>query len=120
MSERDDLGMLDWAEAEAKGPEPCVAPATFAGAPIPRVIAQAGSDAARRFIEFFTAHSRNPNTSAAYARAVSQFLQWCDARAVRLRDLNPILVATYVEQLPARAARPTRRRSGPNPCHRPR
>lgn len=41
------------------------APATFAGKPFPRLIAAAGPDATRRFIEFFTANIRNPNTRAA-------------------------------------------------------
>jgi hypothetical protein len=40
------------------------------GAPaLPKLFAP-GKDAARRFIEFFTANIRNPNTRRAYARAV--------------------------------------------------
>jgi len=35
-----------------------------------RIVADAGPDAARRFVEFFTATIRNPNTREAYARAV--------------------------------------------------
>ena len=39
------------------------------GAPaLPAVIAAAGEPASMRFIEFFTANIRNPNTRAAYAR----------------------------------------------------
>ncbi|MDR3692013.1 MAG: hypothetical protein P4L46_21720 [Fimbriimonas sp.] len=45
----------------------------FADLPIPAVIAREGEQAAKRFIEFFTANIRNPNTRAAYARAVWQF-----------------------------------------------
>jgi hypothetical protein len=38
------------------------------------LILEAGQDATRRFVEFFTANIRNLNTRAAYAQAVSQFL----------------------------------------------
>ncbi len=37
-----------------------------------------GECTSRRFIEFFTATIRNRNTRAAYARAVKQFLDWCE------------------------------------------
>ncbi len=30
-----------------------------------------------RFIDFFTSSIRNPNTRAAYQRAILQFLNWC-------------------------------------------
>jgi hypothetical protein len=33
-----------------------------------------------RFLEFFTANIRNRNTRRAYARAVSEFLAWCEDR----------------------------------------
>jgi site-specific recombinase XerD len=71
---------------------------------------EAGADAVRRFIEFFTANIRNINTRSAYARAVSQFLQWCDERALGLRDLTPYLVASYIEDLPRRPVRERRTR----------
>jgi hypothetical protein len=41
---------------------------------VPAIIADAGDGAARRFLEFFTATIRNPNTRAAYAQAVARFL----------------------------------------------
>src|SRR5208337_1691650 len=50
---------------------------------IPVQVAAAGEQAAIRFIEFFTANIRNPNTRAAYARAVSDFFRWCEARGKR-------------------------------------
>ena len=37
---------------------------------VPVLFANAGDHASRRFIEFFTATIRNPNTRQAYARAV--------------------------------------------------
>ena len=42
-------------------------------AKLPHVIAQAGENAGRRFVEFFTANIRNKNTRLAYARAAGQF-----------------------------------------------
>lgn len=45
------------------------------GAAIPALIADAGEKAARRFLEFFTVKSRNPNTRAAYGTAASTFMR---------------------------------------------
>jgi integrase/recombinase XerD len=64
---------------------------------VPAIIADAGDSAARRFLEFFTANIRNPNTRAAYAQAVAQFLRWCERRRLSLRDIEPIAVAAYIE-----------------------
>jgi len=80
---------------------------TFAGKPFPSIILEAGENATRRFVEFFTANIRNPNTRAAYAQAVSQFLAWCESRKLRLRDLTPFLVAAYIEDLSKRREAPT-------------
>ena len=80
---------------------------TFAGKPFPPVIVEAGPDAARRFIEFFTANIRNPNTRAAYARAAVRFLSWCDERGLRLTELEPFVVAAYVEELGRQISAPS-------------
>jgi integrase/recombinase XerD len=81
-------------------------PFAFAGeAVLPTPIRQAGGRAGARFLEFFTAHIRNPNTRLAHARAVSQFFDWCEARGYRLEDLTPVHLAGYIEHHPA--ARPT-------------
>jgi integrase/recombinase XerD len=64
---------------------------------VPAIIADQGARAARRFLEFFTANIRNLNTRAAYAQAVSQFLLWCHARKLTLRDIEPMAVAAYIE-----------------------
>jgi len=75
---------------------------------IPVQVAAAGKDAAKRFIEFFTANIRNPNTRAAYARAVSEFFHWCDGIGLhRLDAVEPVHVAGYVEEL-------TKSRSAPS------
>lgn len=80
----------------------------FAGRPFPSLIAAAGPDAIRRFIEFFTANIRNPNTRGAYARAVAQFLDWCEHHQLDLKSLGPCHVAAYVEHLPERMTRERR------------
>jgi len=73
---------------------------------LPALIAAGGERTAWRFVEFFTATIRNPNTREAYARAVGRFLAWCEGRGLRdLRALTPVAVAAYVEQLPG--AKPT-------------
>ncbi len=75
---------------------------------VPRIVADAGPDACRRFVEFFTATIRNANTREAYARAVRNFLDWCELRGLaRLDQIEPIVVATYVEGLQSAKSAPT-------------
>ena len=69
----------------------------FAG--VPTIISAAGERASFRFIEFFTANIRNPNTRVSYGRAVREFCAWCEDRDLRLETLNPVIVAGYVELL---------------------
>lgn len=81
---------------------------TLAGVPVPAVVEASGEDAIRRFVEFFTATIRNPNTRAAYARAVCGFLDWCDARGIGCLDqIEPIVVAAWVEELQRTRSAPT-------------
>src|SRR5437667_2203171 len=71
-------------------------------ATLPAVILRAGEAAAWRFIEFFAASIRNKNTRAAYAQAVAQFFAWCEEHRVKsLAEINPVLVAAYIETHPA-------------------
>jgi site-specific recombinase XerD len=59
-------------------------------------------------IEFFTANIRNRNTRAAYARAITQFFQWCEARRItQLDQLQPVVIAGYIEELQAELSPPT-------------
>lgn len=67
---------------------------------LPAVVAQAGDRAGKRFVEFFAAHIRNPNTRKAYARGISRFFGWCDARGVEFHRVEPIHVAAFIEQHP--------------------
>ena len=65
-------------------------------------------DAAKRFVEFFTANIRNPNTRRAYARAAVEFAAWCEQNELReLRDIEPVHVAAYIETLQTRLAAPS-------------
>lgn len=71
---------------------------------LPVPIARAGEKASWRFVEFFTANIRNRNTRAAYAQAVMQFFAWCEKRRVLTLDqMNPVLIAAYIENHPAAA-----------------
>lgn len=62
-----------------------------------------------RFIGFFTANIRNPNTRRVYGRAVAvgDFCGWCDGLGRGLVELQPVHVAAYVEQLGRDRAAPT-------------
>lgn len=67
---------------------------------VPDAIAVAGEHAIRRFVEFFTATIRNPNTRHAYARAASQFLAWCAENGITdIRRVESVTVASYIESL---------------------
>ncbi len=74
---------------------------------LPSLIRSAGDHASRRFVEFFTAHIRNPGTRAVYARAVNRFCRWCDRRSVTLYQVSPFIVANYIEQLTHQRSAPT-------------
>lgn len=77
------------------------------GQSVPRFITDAGPNAARRFVEFFTANIRNRNTREAYARASVRFCHWCEARRVRLGSVQPVHVAVYVEELGTKFSKPS-------------
>ena len=67
---------------------------------VPAIIADAGNNAPRRFIEFFTAEIPNDNTRAAYFKAVSRFLTWCDGYQLALQKIEPVHLAAYIKQHP--------------------
>src|SRR5689334_9986521 len=75
---------------------------------LPAQILHAGDRAGWRFIEFFTANIRNKNTRAAYAEAVRQFFTWCETRDItELSQIQPVIIAAYIEQLSNAKAAPT-------------
>ncbi len=66
---------------------------------VPALIADCGKQASWRYVEFFTANIRNPNTRRAYARACSRFFTWCEDRGLTLTAIRLFDVATYIEIL---------------------
>ena len=84
-------------------PDLLPAEASATAAPGPRATTPAlfspTGRAERRFWEFFTAHIRNPNTRLAYLAAVRRFAEWCEHRRIALDQVEPMVVAAYIEQL---------------------
>ena len=75
---------------------------------LPAIIAGVKKGARTRFLEFFTVNIRNPNTRAAYARAAAEFLHWCERQGMGgLDEVEPVHVATYIEQLGKRMKPPS-------------
>jgi site-specific recombinase XerD len=75
---------------------------------VPALLAAAGERASLRFMEFFAANIRNPHTRRAYARAVTEFLTWCDdAGVVSVAAIQPLHVAAWIEQQTREHAAPT-------------
>jgi site-specific recombinase XerD len=72
-----------------------IAPTT--NLPVPAAIAQAGPTVTERFLEFFAANIRNPNTRIAYARAVRDFFRWTEQYGLTLPAIRPLHVAAYIE-----------------------
>jgi integrase/recombinase XerD len=75
---------------------------------LPVLISRAGDRAAWRFLDVFTVNIRNANTRAAYGCAAGLFLRWCEDRGVsELREIRPVHVAGYIEQLQGERSAPT-------------
>ena len=83
--------------------ESAVAPGGGAEIVLLQVIVEAGPSAVARFLEFFAGRIANARTRAAYGRAVGQFLGWCEARGLGLRDVSPLHVAAYIRTHPGSA-----------------
>ena len=81
--------------------------ASGGGPVLPAIIADAGERAGKRFVEFFTATIRNPNTRRAYAKAVGDFLAWAEGHGLTLAGIEPVHVAAYVEGLNRSKSAPT-------------
>jgi site-specific recombinase XerD len=64
------------------------------------MVVDLGEAAALRFIDFFTANIRNPNTRAAYAVAIRSFFRWLEQRGVtELAMIRTHHVSAYIETL---------------------
>ena len=75
-----------------------LAPLPSPALPVPALVAAAGEEARIRFLEFFAATIRNPNTRRAYSRAVAEFLAWCeDAGVPSIAAVAPLHVGTWIE-----------------------
>src|SRR6202166_5184707 len=89
-------------------PTAIIRPAVASSMLVPKLIADAGEHASLRFLDFFTANIRNPNTRAAYAVAVRAFFAWLDAKNVApLAAVRTHHVSAYVEVLGRRYRAPT-------------
>jgi site-specific recombinase XerC len=100
--------LLSMSQAVARVPSQNLSVVTRGGIVVPRVIADAGDQAARRFLEFFAATIRNKNTRMAYYRAVCQFFAWCELHEVgEIADIEPLHVAAYIEGLQQTMAKPS-------------
>lgn len=78
-----------------------------AGIVVPATVHRAGDKTARRFLEFFTAQIRNRGTRAAYAHAARKFFAWCEQTGVAFEQIEPIVIAAYIESLTQRLSAPT-------------
>ncbi|MCA9194141.1 MAG: tyrosine-type recombinase/integrase [Planctomycetales bacterium] len=74
---------------------------------LPALISHAGDSARKRYLEFFTASIRNKGTRQAYSHAVNRFFCWCQEHGIALEDIEPIVVATYVEWMTLHYSAPT-------------
>lgn len=78
------------------------------GGPVPALLRSLGEPGLLRFLEFFTVNIRNRNTREAYGRAARNFLRWCEERGLaELKDVQPVHVAAYVEEIGRGLSRPT-------------
>ncbi len=75
---------------------------------VPALVAAAGERARLRYIDFFTAHIRNPNTRAAYGVAAREFYGWLELGGItEIRNIRTHHVSIYVEMLTHKYSAPT-------------
>jgi site-specific recombinase XerD len=79
------------------------------GTVVPAIVAAAGENAMRRFLEFFAVTIDNKNTRDAYLHACRRFFAWCDRREDidDLVDIEPMHVAAYIRGLAKDFEKPT-------------
>ena len=63
------------------------------------VLLTGSDDTETRFGEFFTANIRNLNTRMAYLMVAYRFADWCEVKGMALKQVEPMMVAAYIEQL---------------------
>ena len=65
---------------------------------LPEIVTVCSERAGIRFLEFFASTLRNPHTRRAYARAVADFLAWCEEHGVSsIAAIQPLHVAAWIE-----------------------
>ncbi len=84
-------------------------PALLTTSSLPVIIANADEHAKHRFLEFFVLNIRNPNTRRAYARAATEFFDWCAVAAgvSSIIDVKTLHVATWIEGKTHQVSAPT-------------
>lgn len=67
---------------------------------VPAIVADTHRDAGERFVEYFAATIRNPNTRAAYMNAVADFLRFAPVAGLEsLAEVRSIHVSAYIEDI---------------------
>ena len=75
---------------------------------LPEIVTVCGERAGIRFLEFFASTLRNPHTRRAYARAVADFLAWCEDHGVSsIATIQPLHVAAWIEGQTRERSAPT-------------
>jgi len=84
---------------------PTLAPETTCGFVVPAIVAATHRDASERFLEYFAATIRNPNTRAAYMNAAADFLRFEPVADLgSLAEVRLIHVSLYIESVGDRFA----------------
>jgi site-specific recombinase XerC len=81
---------------------------TMSSPVFPALVAAAGERAAMRFLEFFAANVRNPQTHRAYTRAAGEFMAWCASAGVpSIGAVQLVHVATWIGAVTRELAAPS-------------
>jgi integrase/recombinase XerD len=74
---------------------------------VPKLVADAGDKAARRYANFFGS-IENDNTRAAYSRACLSFFAWCETKGIAdLVEVEPFHISAYLKAIGATHEKPT-------------
>ena len=75
---------------------------------VPAQVSHCGPEAQEIWLEFFAAQTRNPNTSAAYARADHRLFDWLiEHGSLDVREVRQVRIAAWLESPKREASRPT-------------
>lgn len=84
---------------------PLLADEPNSGFVVPAIVADTHRDAGERFLEYFAATIRNPNTRAAYMNGVADFLRFAPVADLgSLAEVRSIHVSAYIESVGERFA----------------